>query len=115
MCNLFWTPHSSLEKDNVLSKLLKTVLAQKWAVWRIQLRTKNIYVNHHIASHRIINNDVSFPLQVSHTIPRCSRMSAAKRYLTRYVIQLSKLLSSRSIFPGDCKRSVARLHRRCIE
>ena len=34
------------------------------------------------------NNDVSFLLQVLHTIPRFSRMSEVKRYSMRYVIQL---------------------------
>ena len=31
MCNLSWTPHSNLEKDNSLTTT--PVLAQRWAVW----------------------------------------------------------------------------------
>ena len=31
MCNLSWTPHSNLEKDNSLKTT--PVLAQRWAVW----------------------------------------------------------------------------------
>ena len=31
MCNLSWTPHSNLEKDNSLKNT--PVLAQRWAVW----------------------------------------------------------------------------------
>ena len=38
MCNLSWTPHSNLEKDNSLKTT--PVLAQRWAVWSIL--TKNI-------------------------------------------------------------------------
>ena len=34
MCNLSWTPHSSLEKDNSLNH---SVLAQRWAVLSIGL------------------------------------------------------------------------------
>ena len=37
MCNLSWTPHSNLEKDNSLKTT--PVLAQRWAVWSIL--TKN--------------------------------------------------------------------------
>ena len=37
MCNLSWTPHSNLEKDNSLKTT--RVLAQRWAVWSIL--TKN--------------------------------------------------------------------------
>ena len=37
MCNLSWTPHSNLEKDNSLKTT--PVLAQRWAVWSI-LRTR---------------------------------------------------------------------------
>ena len=37
MCNLSWTPHSNLEKDNSLKTT--PVLAQRWAVWNIL--TKN--------------------------------------------------------------------------
>ena len=37
MCNLSWTPHSNLEKDNSLKPT--PVLAQRWAVWSIL--TKN--------------------------------------------------------------------------
>ena len=33
MCNLSWTPHSNLEKDNSLKTT--PVLAQIWAVWSI--------------------------------------------------------------------------------
>ena len=33
MCNLSWTPHSNLEKDNSLKTT--PVLAQRWAVWSI--------------------------------------------------------------------------------
>ena len=40
MCNLSWTPHSNLEKDNSLKTT--PVLAQIWAVWSIL--TKNIQV-----------------------------------------------------------------------
>ena len=42
MCNLSWTPHSNLEKDNSLKTT--PVLAQRWAVWSIltkKLTTKN--------------------------------------------------------------------------
>ena len=42
MCNLSCTPHSNLEKDNYL-KPLRTVLAQRWAVWSIL--TKNTGLN----------------------------------------------------------------------
>ena len=38
MCNLSWTPHSNLEKDNSLKTT--PVLAQRWAVWSIL--TKNM-------------------------------------------------------------------------
>ena len=38
MCNLSWTPHSSLEKDNSLKTT--PVLARRWAVWSIL--TKNL-------------------------------------------------------------------------
>ena len=34
ICNLSWTPHSILEKDNSLSPT--RVLAQRWAVWSIR-------------------------------------------------------------------------------
>ena len=37
MCNLSWTPHSSLENDNSLK--ITPVLAQRWAVGSIL--TKN--------------------------------------------------------------------------
>ena len=43
MCNLSWTPHSNLEKDNSLKTT--PVLAQRWAVWSIhnyELRTKSL-------------------------------------------------------------------------
>ena len=40
MCNLSWTPHSNLEKDNSLTT---PVLAQRWAVWSIL--TKNSLVD----------------------------------------------------------------------
>ena len=44
MCNLSWTPHSSLEKDNFLNHSC-VQLAQIWAVWSIHiLRTKNCKV-----------------------------------------------------------------------
>ena len=33
MCNLSWTPHSNLEKDNSLKTT--PVLAKRWAVWSI--------------------------------------------------------------------------------
>ena len=33
MCNLSWTPHSNLEKDNSLKTT--PVLAHRWAVWSI--------------------------------------------------------------------------------
>ena len=33
MCNLSWTPHSNLEKDNSLTTT--PVLAQRWAFWSI--------------------------------------------------------------------------------
>ena len=33
MCNLSWTPHSNLEKDNSLKTT--PVLAQRWTVWSI--------------------------------------------------------------------------------
>ena len=38
MCNLSWTPHCNLEKDNSLKTT--PVLAQRWAVWSIL--TKNL-------------------------------------------------------------------------
>ena len=41
MCNLSWTPHSNLEKDNSLKTT--PVLAQRWAVWSIL--TKNTRAN----------------------------------------------------------------------
>ena len=34
MCNLSWTPHSNLEKDNSLKTT--PVLAQRWSVWSIR-------------------------------------------------------------------------------
>ena len=43
MCNLSWTPHSNLEKDNSLKTT--PVLAQRWAVWSIL--TKKCYFNMH--------------------------------------------------------------------
>ena len=39
MCNLSWTPHSNLEKDNSLKTT--PVLAQRWAVWSILTKSKN--------------------------------------------------------------------------
>ena len=41
MCNLSWTPHSNLEKDNSLKTT--PVLAQRWAVWSIL--TKNAHLH----------------------------------------------------------------------
>ena len=38
MCNLSWTPHSNLEKDNSLKTT--PVLAQRWAVWSILTKKK---------------------------------------------------------------------------
>ena len=53
MCNLPWTPHSSLEKDNSQTlnhSLTRAVLAQGWAVWSIHklvlnLRSKNCKIH----------------------------------------------------------------------
>ena len=39
MCNLSWTPHSNLEKDNSLKTT--PVLAQRWAVWSILTKNHN--------------------------------------------------------------------------
>ena len=41
MCNLSWTPHSNLEKDNSLKTTRDTpVLAQRWAVWSILTKSE---------------------------------------------------------------------------
>ena len=40
MCNLSWTPHSNLEKDNSLKTT--PVLAQRWAVWSILTKNKPV-------------------------------------------------------------------------
>ena len=45
MCNLSWTPHSNLEKDNSLKTT--PVLAQRWAVWSILTKKKNTKTTTH--------------------------------------------------------------------
>ena len=43
MCNLSWTPHSNLEKDNSLKTT--PVLAQRWAVWSILTKNSTVVVS----------------------------------------------------------------------
>ena len=43
MCNLSWTPHSNLEKDNSLKTT--PVLAQRWAVWSILAKNHSLHAS----------------------------------------------------------------------
>ena len=44
MCNLSWTPHSNIEKDNSLKTT--PVLAQRWAVWSILTKNTIFFYNY---------------------------------------------------------------------
>ena len=68
MCNLSWTPHSNLEKDNSLKTT--PVLAQRWAVW--SLLTKKLESLREILSNKYYN--INQTVTVSMRMEEVNRM-----------------------------------------
>ena len=65
MCNLSWTPHSNLEKDNSLNH--SCVSPVRWAVWSIHnymyyLKTVRLLRHHTVSIVMIRCGDDSLPL-----------------------------------------------------
>ena len=58
MCNLSWTPHSNLEKDNSIKTT--PVLAQRWAVWSIlnKILTKIVPYDAYFGLRKVTCKDV---------------------------------------------------------